>query len=74
MAAFHERLRTLRIENKVMAKDVAALLGITYRNYQHYENGKVEPNISGLITLANFFDVSLDYLIGRTDNPDSHKS
>ena len=39
------------------------------RSYQAYEQGTNEPNIEKLILLADFFDVSLDYLMGRTDAP-----
>ena len=46
---------------------------MTPRNYQDYEAGKVDPPTSKLIALADYFDVSIDYLVGRTDNPNSHK-
>ncbi len=53
---------------------MAELLNITPRNYQRYETGEVDPPTSKTIFLADYFDVSLDYLVGRTDNPNSHKS
>lgn len=56
-----------------MAKTMAELLKITPRNYQRYENGEVDPPTSKTVFLADYFDVSLDYLVGRTNNPDSHK-
>ena len=46
----------------------AEMLGIKLRSYQLYEQGKVEPSIAKLIALANYFDVTLDYLMGRTDS------
>lgn len=69
MSFFYERLRGLRLNQKIMAKTVAGLLQITPRNYQRYERGEIDPPTSKLVKLADFFDVSTDYLVGRTDNP-----
>ncbi len=64
---FGERLRKLRQERKVPQKDLAEYLGITVRGYQFYESEVNEPNISALIALADFYGVTVDYLLGRTD-------
>ena len=48
-------------------KETAELLDINLRSYQLYEQGKVEPSIKKLLLLADFFDVTTDYLLGRTD-------
>jgi transcriptional regulator with XRE-family HTH domain len=48
---------------------MAAFLGITERGYQCYEQGEREPPIAKLIALADYFDVSIDYLVGRSDEP-----
>ena len=69
MTAFAERLRNLRLNRNVMAKTMAENLGISYRNYQRYEKGEMDPPASKTIFLADFFNVSTDYLLGRTDNP-----
>ena len=69
MATFAERLRGLRTDKKVMAKTMAELLQITPRNYQRYERGEVDPPTSKTIFLADFFNVSADYLVGRSDIP-----
>lgn len=74
MSEFPQRLRSLRQQKKLLSKNMAALLSITPRNYQRYENGEVDPPTSKTVFLAEYFNVSLDYLVGRTDNPDSHKS
>lgn len=74
MTVFSERLRELRTQNKVMVKEIAELLKITARNYQRYEKGEIDPPTSKTIFLADYFDVSTDYLLGRTDNPNSHKA
>ena len=68
MQEFHIRLRDVRMEKKRTQKQTAEVLEMNLRSYQLYEQGKVEPSIKKLITLADFFDVSLDYLMGRTDS------
>ena len=73
MANFQTRLRELRTDNNVMAKTMAENLGISYRNYQRYEKGEMDTPSSKLLSLANFFNVSLDYLVGRTDNPEINR-
>lgn len=74
MSKLHVRIKELRTKNNIMSKTMAELLSITPRNYQRYENGEVDPPTSKTIFLADYFDVSLDYLVGRTDNPNSHNS
>ncbi|SFU82034.1 helix-turn-helix domain-containing protein [Alicyclobacillus macrosporangiidus] len=69
MANFAERLSELIETNGVSKKDLAAILGVTYRNLRRYETGERKPDFDGLIKLADFFNVSLDYLVGRTDDP-----
>lgn len=64
-----ERMRKLRKERKIPEKELSELMGVKIRAYQFYESGKNEPTISGLIALADFYDVTIDYLVGRTDNP-----
>lgn len=66
---YGERLKNLRIERKVPQKKLADILGIGLRGYQHYESEDTEPKIAALIALADFYDVSIDYLVGRTDIP-----
>jgi len=67
MAVFAQRLRELRLDKKVMVKTMAELLNITPRNYQRYETGEVDPPTSKTILLAEYFNVSLDYLTGRSE-------
>ena len=52
---------------KIAQKDLAEQLGITVRAYRYYEEGKRFPDFQGLLRLADCFQVSLDYLAGRTD-------
>lgn len=60
---FNERLKQLRGSNS--QKETSAKLGIPYANYNKYETTNAEPNIETLIKIADYFDVSLDYLCGR---------
>lgn len=69
MSQYKLRLKELREEQGIMAKDIAMILKISYRNYQRYEKCEIDPPISKAILLADFFNVSIDYLVGRTDNP-----
>ena len=66
---FPERLLQLKQERKLLQKDIAASIGLSLRGYQYYEKGQREPTLSTLIALADFFDVSLDYLVGRSEDP-----
>ena len=70
---FPERLKQIRLSKQVSQNKIATEIGISGTQYQNYEYGKKEPTLKNLIALADFFDVSLDYLSGRTDNPNSHK-
>lgn len=67
MNKFAERLKQLRKLNKITQKQIALETTITERVYQSYEYGKVIPTAITLITLADYFNVSLDYLVGRSD-------
>lgn len=69
MATFSERIIQIKNEKQLMQKDIAANIGVHVRTYQYYEKGQKEPTLSVLLALANYFNVSLDYLVGRTDNP-----
>ena len=64
---YGERLKLLRKEKKVQQKELADLLGISIRGYQFYESEDNEPNIKVLTVLADFYGVTIDYLVGRTD-------
>ncbi len=66
---FPERLRRLR--EKVGRKQyaVAECCGLSRRTYRRYESGEKEPSVESLEAIADYFEVSMDYLRGRTDNP-----
>lgn len=66
---FRERLRILRNKKGVTQQQVADGLGITETGYRNYEQGRRTPHFDILPAIADFFNVSADYLLGRTDNP-----
>lgn len=59
------RLKELRKQEKKNQSEIANQLQIPLMTYNNYENEKSEPNIETLIKLANYYNVSLDYLVGR---------
>lgn len=60
------RIKGLREEKNLNQEEVAKILNISQRTYSYYENGRDIP-ISLLIKLANFYNVSIDYLLNRTN-------
>lgn len=69
----HERLQYLRDVNKRTQDQVSIGVNITHANYQKMECGKGKPSFQTLIALADYFNVSIDYLVGRTDDPEIHR-
>ena len=62
---FPKKLKQLRLVLHATQAQMAELLGITVRGYRNYELGAREPELSVLIKLADYFNVSLDELVGR---------
>ena len=62
------RIRHLRENQGLRQIDVAHATGIDQKTLSNYENEKTNPDSYSLIRLADFFDVSIDYLVGRVDN------
>ncbi len=60
------RIKDLREDRDMRQSDLAAATGIDQRTISNYETGKTSPDAYALIKLADFFDVSIDYLVGRT--------
>jgi len=65
MSNFPDRLKQLRNDRKVTQTQLAEAIGITDRACRRYESGENEPTLSVLQNMADFFKVSVDYLIGR---------
>lgn len=63
---FARILQDLREDKDISRKDLALALNISVSTLGMYEQGRREPNIDMLIKMANFFDVSIDFLVGRS--------
>ncbi len=73
MADFPSRLRELRARKKLRQKDLAAQLGVAQTTVANYEQGSRFPGEKKLERIADFFDVSLDYLLGRAESSIRHE-
>ncbi len=62
-----QNLKALRKSRGASQQNMADMLGVSLRTYQFYERGEYEPNIAYLCSLADYFQVSLDYLVGRSE-------
>lgn len=69
---FKDRLTNLRKKTKLYQVDMAKKIGVARATYGAYEQGTRQPDFETLQTIADFFDVSTDYLLGRTDSPYSN--
>ena len=65
----YQRVRDLREDHDWNQEYVAEKIGITQTTYSKYELGKVNSPLDMMIKLADLYHVSVDYLIGRTDEP-----
>ena len=68
-----ERLIELRKSRNLTQRQIYVGTGLSPLGYQRYEYGEREPAYQQLIALADYFNVSLDYLTGRTDNPEINR-
>lgn len=69
MSTFAHRVKELRTAKGLTQKQAAEIFGVGARHWQKYEAGEIYPTVEGLIALADYFEVSLDYLVGRSDDP-----
>lgn len=70
--SFSDRLVLLRKSRNLTQKQLAAEIQLSELAIQHYESRRRKPAFDMLIALADYFDVSLDYLVGRSDDPARH--
>ncbi|MGE6718681.1 helix-turn-helix domain-containing protein [Peribacillus frigoritolerans] len=61
-----------KLRGKRTQEEVALKIGVSRARYSHYENGRSEPDMEILQKMADYFNVSTDYLLGRTDRESSH--
>ena len=66
---FPKRLQRLRERRGIKRSILGELCGLSKNVIARYERGECEPSSSSIAAIADFFDVSVDYLLGRTDNP-----
>lgn len=66
---FGKKLRELREHKGLSQEELGKVLNKTKNNISQYETGKREPDLDTLNKIADFFNVSVDYLLGRTENP-----
>lgn len=66
---FPERLKKMRERNRLKQCVLSELCGLNRNAVKLYELGEVEPTRKSLESIADYFDVSIDYLLGRSDNP-----
>lgn len=67
MPSFGQRMKELRKERNMTQQSMADVFSVKIRTYQGYEYGESYPEVAKLIAIADYFDVSLDYLVGRSD-------
>ena len=65
-----KNLKLLRTKKGISQQYLAGILGISQQSVNKYENHNVEPDIATLTAMSDFFGVSVDFLIGKIDNPE----
>ncbi len=66
---YYKRIRDLREDRDITQTALSQILHCSQRIYSNYERGEVDIPTEILIRLADYYEVSVDYLLGRTDNP-----
>lgn len=64
---FAERLKALRLEKNMTQAQLAKALNTTQRKISYWESKKIEPDLSAIMKLCDYFSISSDFLLGRTD-------
>ena len=70
---YYKRIRDLREDRDLTQTDMGKVLSCSQRVYSNYERGDIDIPTTTLIKIADFHDVSVDFLLGRTDNPKLNK-
>ena len=68
-----KNLRGIREDNDIKQKDIAKYLNVSQNTYSQYETGIIALTAEVLIKLADYYNVSIDYLLDRTNNPNVQK-
>lgn len=69
----YKHLRDIREDRDIRQKDVAAVLNVSQNTYSQYETGVISLTAEVLVKLADYYGVSIDYLLDRTNNPHTQK-
>ena len=69
-----KNLRNIREDRDIKQKEIAAYLNVSQNTYSQYETGVISLTAEILIKLANYYNVSIDFLLDRTNNPNIQKS
>ena len=62
------RIKALRLANRITQEEISEVIDCNYMTYRGYENNRSEMPTALLVRIANYYNVSMDYLTGRTDN------
>ena len=68
-----KNLRSIREDMDIKQKDIAKYLNVSQNTYSQYETGVISLTAEVLLKLADYYKVSIDYLLDRTDNPNMQK-
>ncbi len=68
-----ENLKGIREDKDITQKDIAKILNVSQNTYSQYETGVISLTAETLIKLSNYYKVSIDYLLDRTNNPEINK-
>ena len=68
-----KNLRSIREDKEIKQKDIAKYLCVSQNTYSQYETGVISLTAEVLIKLSEFYNVSIDYLLDRTNNPNIQK-
>lgn len=71
--AYYKRIRILREDRDLTQKELGEILFCSQRVYSNYERGDIDIPTATLIKLADYYDVSTDFILERTDNPKTNK-
>ena len=72
MFLINERIKILRKDSNLTQKQLATIIDVQPVSLQRFEYGTSRPSLDTLVKLADYFNVSLDYLVGRSDDPTRH--
>lgn len=67
------RLREMRESGRLLQRQIAVQLHCTQQTYSRYENGELQPSLKIMESLADFYETSVDFLLGLTDEKTPHK-